>query len=61
MIEGTSRPLYDGYTHNTELHNFLNAHGMNYSSQSSAGDVYLPNRTTGVFWGIYENYTDNPE
>lgn len=28
MIEGVSRPVYDGYTHQTELNQFLFKHGM---------------------------------
>lgn len=36
MIEGVSRSLYDGYSHNVELNNFLVKCGMKESNDSSA-------------------------
>lgn len=46
MIDGVSRPLYDGWSQNMELENFLVKHGMSEISSSSAINI-LDNFTSG--------------
>ena len=42
MIEGVSRPLYDGYTHQTDLQQFLVSHGMQQFSTTAMPATTFP-------------------
>ena len=49
MIEGVSRPVYDGYTHQTELNQFLFTHSMLKLSTTA-----MPSSTLNIVEGIVQ-------